>query len=117
MPEGCPSCAVLADQLRRLAEERDQLMDRLMAALSPPAYQAFRGLGQAPQPDIVASETIVDNEGISWVRVAGRLVKQDEWKQLLNGAVYLDEAGRPVSAEETERAMDKLNEMLGGGKL
>ena len=113
----CAACAILADQIRRLTEEKDKLMDRLMAALSPPAYQAFQGISQAsPEPDLVPTETITDAEGETWVRIAGRLVKQSEWKTLLHGAVYLDEAGRPQSAEETDRAMDKLNEMLGGGR-
>jgi hypothetical protein len=117
MSDKCVACEVLAEQIRRLTEEKDRLMDRLMAALSPPAYQAFQGIAQAgPEPELIPSETIVDNEGESWVKIAGKLVKQKEWKTLLQGAVYLDEAGRPQSAEETDRAMDKLNEMLGGGR-
>jgi hypothetical protein len=112
----CAACAVLADQIRRLSEERDKLMDRLMAALSPPAYQAFQGVSAPQQQDMVPTETITDAEGTVWVKVAGKLVKQDEWKNLLQGAIYLDEAGRPVAAEEVDRAMDKLNEMLGGGR-
>lgn len=113
----CAACQVLADQVRRLSEERDKLLDRLMAALSPPAYQAFQGVSPGTEPDFVPTERIVDHEGETWVKVAGKLVKEKEWKTLLQGAIYLDEAGRPVAAEEVDRAMDKLNDMLGGGRL
>jgi len=60
--------------------------------------------------------TVVDAQGNVWVEVGGKLVSQADWQRLAAGAVYLDETGRPVAAEEVDRAMDKLGEMLGGGK-
>jgi len=122
MSDDCPNCAFYRNQILNLTSERQDLTNRLMAALSPPAYQAYQAQGQlqggpVANPDLVPTETVVDSEGQAWVRVAGRLVKQEDWKKAMDGAVYLDEAGRPVPAEEVNRAMDMLDSMIGGGKL
>jgi hypothetical protein len=111
----CPGCAILREELAAAREERTKLMDRLMAALSPAAFQAFQGNAAGPAPE-VPSETVMDSEGVVWLRIAGKLVKQEDWKKMLDGAVYLDDAGRPVPAEEVNRAMDMLDTMIGGGK-
>jgi hypothetical protein len=113
---GCPTCAILRDELLIVRAEREKLMDRLMAALSPPAYQAFQGVTAPGPPSGGPLNTVVDANGQVWVEVAGRLVSQADWQKLAQGAVYLDEAGRPVPTEEVDRAMDKLNEMVGGGR-
>jgi len=112
----CPTCQVLREELATVRAEREKLMDRLMAALSPPAYQAFSGVPAAGQTLSAPINTVVDAQGNVWVEVAGKLVSQAEWQKLATGAVYLDEAGRAVPAEEVDRAMDKLGEMIGGGK-
>jgi len=113
----CPTCAVLREELATVRAEREKLMDRLMAALSPPAYQAFSGVPAAGQVGTSGPiNTVVDAHGNIFVEVGGKLVPQAEWQRLAQGAVYLDEAGRAVPAEEVDRAMDKLGEMLGGGR-
>jgi hypothetical protein len=113
---GCPTCQVLREELTAVRAEREKLMDRLMAALSPPAYQAFSGVPAAGQTMSGPINTIVDAQGNVFVEVGGKLVPQAEWQRLASGAVYLDEAGRAVPAEEVDRAMNKLNDMIGGGK-
>jgi len=112
----CPNCALLREELVVVRAEREKLMDRLMAALSPAAYQAFSGVPAAGQTVSGTVNTVVDAQGNVWVEVGGKLVSQADWQRLAAGAVYLDETGRPVAAEEVDRAMDKLGEMLGGGK-
>lgn len=113
----CPSCAYLREELLAARAERDKLMDRLMAALNPAAFQAYANpQGIAAQPDALPTETIVDAEGVVWLKVAGRLVKREDWKKIMDGAVYLDDAGRPVPAEDVNRAMDMLDSMIGGGR-
>jgi hypothetical protein len=113
----CPMCAVLREELATVRAEREKLMDRLMAALSPPAYQAFTGLtNPAAAMNTGPVNTVVDGQGNVFIEVAGKLIPQAEWQKVMAGAVYLDESGRPVPAEEIDRAMDKLGEMLGGGK-
>jgi hypothetical protein len=114
---GCATCAYLREELAAVRAEREKLMDRLMAALSPPAYQAFNG-GQplAAAPGDAPINTVVDGNGQVWVEVAGKLIPQDQWQKVMQGAAYLDEAGRPVPVEDVNRAMDKLDEMMGGGR-
>jgi hypothetical protein len=114
--EPCVGCAVLREELAIVRAERKELMDRLMAALSPPAYQAFQGVTPTGAGTGAPINTVVDAQGQVWVEVGGKLVSQADWQKLAQGAVYLDEAGRAVPAEEVDRAMDKLGEMLGGGK-
>lgn len=113
----CPSCKVLREELETVRAERKDLMDRLMAALSPPAYQAFSGQkNPTAVPGDTAINTVVDASGQVWIEVGGKLIPQADWQKIMAGAAYLDETGRPVAVEEVNRAMDKLDEMIGGGR-